>query len=59
LGARGNDNVGADLSEGQCDGRAEAAPATGDDSDVVVESEFVQDHGRHRNKAAAVPEPDF
>jgi hypothetical protein len=26
---------------------------------LVVESEFVQDHGRHRNKVRAAGEPHF
>jgi hypothetical protein len=26
---------------------------------LVIESEFVEDHGRHRNKALAAAEPHF
>jgi hypothetical protein len=59
LGAGSDDDVGADLGERQRDGCAETAPATGDDGDLVVESEFVQDHGRHRNKAPTPAEPYF
>jgi len=47
------------FGERQRDGCAKAAAATGDDGDFVVESEFVQDHGRHRNKAWLVAEPYF
>ncbi|CNI33046.1 Uncharacterised protein [Mycobacterium tuberculosis] len=46
LGARSNHNVGPYLGERQRDGRTEAAAATGDDGDLVVEAELVEDHVR-------------
>ena len=44
LGARGDDDVGADFGECEGDRRAEAAAGTGDDCDLVVKSELVEDH---------------
>ncbi|BBY05510.1 hypothetical protein MNVI_08280 [Mycobacterium noviomagense] len=45
LGPRRDHNVGPDLGECHGDGRAESAAGTSDDSDFVVESKIVQDHG--------------
>src|ERR1700761_3999857 len=44
LGAGADENIRAGLGESQRDGRPEAAAATGDDGDFVVETEPVQDH---------------
>jgi hypothetical protein len=42
--SRSDEDVGAGFGESQRDGRAEAAAATGDDGDFLVETEPVKDH---------------
>jgi hypothetical protein len=44
LRSRGDKDIGASFGESQRDGRAEAAAATSDDGDFVVETEPVEDH---------------
>ena len=44
LGAGGEDQVGPDFGVGAGDGGADAAPATGHDDDLAVQSEAIEDH---------------
>jgi hypothetical protein len=44
-GAGGADHVGAGLAEGVGDAATDAAPGSGDDGDLVIDAESIQDHG--------------